>query len=439
MKRSRKSIRQAMLALIAEIVGQHDHPGLSARLGEMGFPTTGNAAELLKSITTRLGGEALANERLAIVLLDMLESPYPDGALLNFLRYIDTSGTPSVFLSTVAGGKPVREILATVFGASQYMSDIIIRNPGYLYWLIEKQTWERRETKDSYLAELMADAANFQTIDGKLNAARRLQRRALLKIGVQDLLGLHAVEETALALSHLAEAIAEGVLGMLWDSLPALKAVGPATGFAVLALGKLGGEELNYSSDIDLIYICKDAEDETIASYHELARKFTTAISEVTAEGYLYRVDLRLRPDGDVGPLVSPLAALMVYYENRGRPWEFQAMLKARVIAGDHSLGKRFLEDVSALAFSPTLSYSPVDAIAVMRRRIQESISTRDRTFNIKLMEGGIRDIEFIVQMLQLLHGSNQPDLRVSFSTRSSTGLFSKPTGSFGWWNTACK
>jgi glutamate-ammonia-ligase adenylyltransferase len=180
----------------------------------------------------------------------------------------------------------------------------------------------------------------------------------------------------------------------------------------VIALGKLGGRELNYSSDIDLIYVCGDADDETMAHNIKLARAFTTALTEVTPEGYLYRVDLRLRPDGQAGPLVNTEPSMRIYYENRGRPWEFQAMLKARTIAGDLELGRRLLRTVSGLVYNPSLSYSPLEDIARMRTQISENIPARDRSFNIKLMSGGIRDIEFTAQTFQLMHGHRNSELR---------------------------
>ncbi|MDH3215215.1 MAG: hypothetical protein OEN01_02855, partial [Candidatus Krumholzibacteria bacterium] len=413
MKRNRKTLEHELKALIIDIIRRPQLSDLASELNALGFSVTPALAESFKAIVVRMATASASETPLAGLLLDLLESPFPSGALVNLLRYIDKTGAPDTFLNIVAGGKPVREILSTVFGTSQYMSDIIIRNPGYLYWLIEKQTWERRETRASYLEDLKCDVANFQTVASKLDAARRFQRRMLLKIGVQDLLGQQTIEETTSSLSHLADAIAENVLDVLWQNLPGAE-VDTAPGLAVLALGKLGGGELNYSSDVDLIYLCEDTSDDKLVLYKDVAKRFTTVLSEVTAEGYLYRVDLRLRPDGDVGPLVNPFTSMMLYYENRARPWEFQAMLKARVIAGDCSVGKRFLGAISALMFNPTLSYSPVETIALMRNRIRQNMSLRDRSFNIKLMEGGIRDVEFIVQTLQLVHGHDYPELLVA-------------------------
>jgi len=407
---SRRKLGKQLERLIREVADPSASPSVERELNVLGYP---NLTESFEQIALRLGGSP---GHLATLMVDLLDSPHPDSAFVNLLRYLEASGASGAFLDTMAAGKPLREILATIFGSSQYMSDIIIRNPGYLYWLLEQSTWESEDTTDWFSRQLEVEAANFNSSEGKLHAVRRYHRRALLKTGVADLLGFRSVEETTAVLSNLADAITRVIVRLLWHST--VGDAEPDTGFAVIALGKLGGGELNYSSDIDLLYICDDVDDARYEEFARLARDLTRALSDVTREGYLYRVDLRLRPDGSVGPIVNTLTALRIYYENRGRPWEFQAMLKARVIAGDHGLGARFLTHISGLVFNPALSYSPVEAISLMRTRIRQNISSKDRSFNIKLMEGGIRDIEFIVQTLQLLYGNKEPSLRTPNTLR---------------------
>jgi glutamate-ammonia-ligase adenylyltransferase len=433
-------MRERIQPLIEAVAAGSTPPDLEERLRIAGVPANASTAGHFIRICRELGGGPGGEEKLAMILASLLESAHPTGALVNFLRYIDTVGVSGTFLNTLAEAVPLRDVLAAIFGGSQYMSDIIIRNPGYLYWLMEKDTWDEDDTAWTFEEALRGDVERFSTVDGKLNAARRFQRRMLLKIGVKDLLGIQEVESTAAKLSDLAEAIVSVVLEILWRDLsksspgaaatpgvdqsmsgarpsPPEFAPGPGasgSGFCVLALGKLGGRELNYSSDIDLIYICRDADDAWFEFYHKLGTRLTEALSSMTGEGYLYRTDLRLRPDGVSGPLVNSLTALRIYYEGRGRPWEFQAMLKARVIAGDRCVGGEFMTYVSGLLLNPSTIESPVEEIASMRKRIRENISDREKILNIKLMEGGIRDIEFIVQTLQLLHGSQAPSIRAA-------------------------
>jgi len=421
MKRADKTIHKALVDLIEEIVKSPAARDVGARLEAAGFPGAGNLVKSFEDVARHIATYDEARDQLATLLVELSSSPSPSGALKNFLRFQELSGSAGAFLNTIAGGKPLREILAVVFGSSQYMSDIIIRNPGFLYWLIEQDAWEGEDTVEAYRRSILENIAGFQTMETQLNGLRREHRKLLLRIGVKDLLGLTTIEETTASLSVLADVIVRLALDLLWGergSAHSLK--GEPPGLTVLALGKLGGAELNYSSDIDLIYVCDDVDGDELTALHKIGRRLTAVLSEITAEGHLYRVDLRLRPDGSTGPLVNSLTSARIYYEDRGRPWEFQAMLKARVVAGNEDVGRRFLDHIVALTGNPSLSYSPVESISLMRTRIRENISTHEQSFNIKLMEGGIRDIEFIVQTLQMLHGQKFPDIRVG---NTSNGL----------------
>jgi glutamate-ammonia-ligase adenylyltransferase len=402
-----KSIIEALKSLTASILEEKERIDTATRLVELGYPPSPAMADIFEKLAKKLCSEPSSLEHFSVVIVDFLRAPHAEGALLNFLRYTEITAMPGVLLSTLAQAGPLREVLAATFGSSQYMADIIIRNPGYLYWLIEQRTWDMEDTVDSFGAELMREVSFFHTKEGKLNAVRRFHRKALLRIGVQDLLGQRSIETTSARLSDLADAIIRTLLDILWGQGPPES----GDGFSVIALGKLGGRELNYSSDIDLIYLCRDTGDDEAAFYLALAQSLTEALSEITAEGYLYRVDLRLRPDGVSGPLVNTITSMRIYYENRGKPWEFQAMLKARVVAGDANLGNSFIDNISKLMFNPSLSYSPMEDIGRMRKRIQENIPVHERPFNIKLMEGGIRDIEFIVQTIQLIYIPQHPDI----------------------------
>jgi glutamate-ammonia-ligase adenylyltransferase len=410
-----KSLYEALKSLTASIVEDTERPDTAARLDKLGFVASPVLADTFEKLAKKFCVDSSVIEHFPVIIHDFLNAPHVEGALLNLLRYVEITAMPNVLLITLAEAGPLREVLATTFGSSQYMADIIIRNPGYLYWLIEQRTWDMEDSTESFEAELEHEVSIFNTREGKLNAIRRFHRKVLLRIGVQDLLGLRSIDTTTERLSNLADAIIRSLLNILWQEKLEKQTI-PETddGFTVVALGKLGGRELNYSSDIDLIYLCKDGSDSTTSFFRALAQSLTEALSEVTAEGYLYRTDLRLRPDGVSGPLVNTITSMRIYYENRGKPWEFQAMLKARAVAGDMDLANTFIENISKLIFNPSLSYSPVEDIGQMRKRIQENIPAHERPFNIKLMEGGIRDIEFIVQTIQLLHIPQHPDIRAT-------------------------
>ncbi len=386
-------------------------PPLEARLAECGFDGSVAVASSFRGACTRMLANGASDDDAVEIVEACLRSASPDAALRNLERYLEST-SPSVFVRTMLAARPVLHLVATVFGTSQHLSDILIRQPGFVYWLMEQRTWDSADDVASYEAWLDRETETFRTVEGKLNAVRRTHRQALLKIGALDLVGAAPVEEVTRRLSDLADACARVVLEIVFDET-AVDDTHPR-GLAIVAMGKLGGRELNYSSDIDLIFACDDADEDTMQFYTKVARRFTDAINALTEEGYLYRVDLRLRPDGKAGPLVNSESALRVYYENRGRPWEFQALLKARTIAGDTTLGGRVIEMLGKLIFNPALPYSPLEAVGAMRDQIKDNLSSSQRGYNIKLMAGGIRDIEFVAQAIQLMHGHRLPEIRTT-------------------------
>ncbi|MEJ2720437.1 MAG: hypothetical protein P8181_04770, partial [bacterium] len=205
--------------LITDIALGDELPDVSRELDAAGIAPNSTLVDSTVRIAKALAVNPESTRHLAVLLADQLDSPHPTGALVNFLRYLETVGVSGTFLRTLAEGPPIREILATVFGSSQYMADIIVRNPGYLYWLIERQTLEEADTSEELETALGRDTGMFETAEGRLNAVRRFQRRQLLKIGVKDLLGLDTLESTARQLSDLADAVARSVLRILWDDM----------------------------------------------------------------------------------------------------------------------------------------------------------------------------------------------------------------------------
>ena len=184
-------------------------------------------------------------------------------------------------------------------------------------------------------------------------------------------------------------------------------------------MGKLGGCELNYSSDIDLIFLY-DGEGKTNGPrpvgnhefFEHLARELVRLLTENTELGTAYRVDLRLRPDGQRGPMVMDLPAMLTYYDVRGRTWERQAYIKARPVAGDLDLGKQFLAQLSPWIYRRYLSRADIGGIKALKRRIEQKVHGDDQVRDVKVGHGGIRDIEFVIQFLQLLNGGDLPQLR---------------------------
>ncbi len=382
---------------------------LEERVGECGLGATVEVATSFHRVCERMLAAGLHDEDIILILEACLRGAAPDATIVNLDRFLENTGSVSVFLRTMLAAPPVLNLVTTVFGGSQHLADILVRQPGFVYWLMEQSTWDAADDVDSLGEWLAREVEAFRSVEGKFNAVRRAHRQALLKIGVLDMVSGASVEEVTRRLSDLADAVARTVLDVVFEELGD---DAQPRAIAVIAMGKLGGRELNYSSDIDLIFACEECDDDTMHFYTRVARRFTDAMSALTEEGYLYRVDLRLRPDGKAGPLVNTEQALLIYYENRGRPWEFQALMKARAIAGDLVLGERLLDSLGKLIYSSALPYSPLEAVGAMRDQIKESLRPAQRGHNIKLMAGGIRDIEFVTQAGQIMHAPRHRELR---------------------------
>jgi [glutamine synthetase] adenylyltransferase / [glutamine synthetase]-adenylyl-L-tyrosine phosphorylase len=316
------------------------------------------------------------------------------------------------------------EILAKTLGGSPYMAEILIRDPQYLYWVTDPQILYGPRKKREIDRELARALKTLSDERKRLDYLRVLKRRETLRIGVRDLLRLCSVEETLADLSTLAEAL---ISAAHWICSSALrreygiprKAFG---GFTILAMGKLGGGELNFSSDVDLIYLyASDQEEvgedgETISAseyFRRLCQKITVALSEFTSEGYVYRVDLRLRPEGKAGAIAYSLDGFERYYQSRGETWERLALLKAWPVAGDRALGRRFLEMARPFIYDRPFDLKALEVVRGIKRKIdQQMVIRQQRSRNVKLGAGGIREIELIVQTLQVCHGARTPQIR---------------------------
>ena len=294
------------------------------------------------------------------------------------------------------------ESLVTIFSGSQFLTEIILRNPENLNLLRYRKSLTQRKGAKQIQSEVTA-AIGAIPDEAKLNAIRLYQRGELLRIGASDLLALYDLRTVTQQLSNLAD-------GLVWACLElASRQSGiSANDFVVIALGKHGAEELNYSSDIDLLFVTAYDPIEKI----KLAERLINNIGGVTSEGFLYRVDMRLRPWGRDGFLVTTLDSYLQYIQQHAHLWEKQALLKARPIAGDISLGEKLLGYAEPLIFSHTPEEVRASVFA-MKQRTEQILQQKGRDWGeVKLGEGSIRDMEFVVQYLQLAHGDQYPDLR---------------------------
>jgi glutamate-ammonia-ligase adenylyltransferase len=287
---------------------------------------------------------------------------------------------------------------------SPFLSDLFVRYSEYATWLTGELKSGRRKTRQEFLESA------WRALESGLPELHRFQMREILRIGIRDLSGNVAMRDITSELSWLADAVIR--MAIEYASRELDERYGPSGArFTIIGVGKLGGEELNFSSDIDLIYIF--SEDVFNDRCFRLARRITEILTEPTSEGAFYRVDLRLRPEGSRGAIAFPLRTLQTYYDSWGETFERLALTKARVVAGDEDTGRRFMELIEPFVYRKYLDFAAIDEVGDIKRRINEQVEKSvglDR--DVKLGRGGIREIEFFVQALQVLYGGEQPGIR---------------------------
>jgi [glutamine synthetase] adenylyltransferase / [glutamine synthetase]-adenylyl-L-tyrosine phosphorylase len=348
---------------------------------------------------------------------DVDRSPDPQRSLRNLVRFLE-AGFATSLLREFMQFPALQRVLITLLSQSQYLSDILVRDPELFGWLTTTDALTRAKTKEEILEECRTAIGLFHRIEKKIDAVKRIHRREYLRIGAKEILREAGVRTVTAELSALADAVIEAVLEVGHADLCQRTGASFPSSLAAVGLGKLGGQELNFSSDIDLMFVYDRDEplaglgeriQSTFEFYSRLAEFCVRALSDMTAEGRLYRVDLRLRPDGSSGALVMSSRSYLTYYETRGELWERQMLLKARIVAGNQETGTVWLNGLLPFLFPKTQLKSPLAEIAEIKRQIE---ARSDSEVNVKLGSGGIRDVEFTVQALQLLYGGPNDRLR---------------------------
>lgn len=351
-----------------------DELGCREALGSLGFTDPGAACSALDHLLAADPGDVSTDALLSGCVL----SANPGRALYNASRLLCLSERP---------GCPVPgQDLAAFLGASQHMADLLLARPGLLADL--GQAFDPMRVG----RQLREAGAN----DDAEQALRQAQQTHLLAIAWADLIGGLDVEQVTILLSRLADAVITG----------AVEGLGAERYFAVIALGKLGGIELNYSSDIDLIFVRPDDVTDQVSS-DNIARRLIKLLSRQTPDGHLYRVDMRLRPEGGSGLLTRTTSSCLDYYRTRGRPWERQMLTKARTVIESESAGADLLRGTREWILK-----SGLDAAAVRQfKRLKTATEAHyaDQVQDVKQAPGGIRDIETIVQFLGLVHAAHNP------------------------------
>jgi len=308
------------------------------------------------------------------------------------------------------------EALLRLFALSDICAARIVRKPELLFWLSQPDVCTRGRSRAEMVATLDR-AVEDEIAAGNFRALRRWKGQEMTRIALRELASVAELEETTAELSQLAEICVREVFAH-WNAKLRESSGSPAAHFAILALGKLGGRELNHSSDVDLIFLySEEGELSPRVSYHQwfnrLSEKILETFSAPDPEGTLFRVDLRLRPEGGAGPLARSLESMENYYAGFGETWERIALIKARGIAGDRELAYEFLRQHQPFIYPRSPTPDLLDEIANIKRRIERDVVRTDAIErNVKLGRGGIREVEFVVQTLQFIHGGRNAFLQ---------------------------
>lgn len=338
--------------------------------------------------------------------------------------------TQSLAALAPASGSLIAQALPRVLAASEFVARTASAEPALFAELIESGDLLRAYAPGELAERTRQALAGVEDESELKRRLRRVRRREMLRLAFRDLAGFADLAEVMATATALADACLEAALAVLSSRAQGRYGVprteepsmgqGVPVGLVVLALGKLGGEELNFSSDIDLIFAyAADGETDGAPplSNHEyfvrLGQALIDALAQPTADGFVFRVDMRLRPNGASGPLALSFDAMEQYYQAHGREWERYALIKARVCAGDRAAGETLLARLAPFVYRRYLDYGALEAIRQMKALIEREVARKGLERHIKLGPGGIREIEFIVQALQLIRGGREPPLRV--------------------------
>jgi glutamate-ammonia-ligase adenylyltransferase len=408
-----------------------------AQLSQLGVLDTAQALRNFE-LTVEKIGEVGFSQLLPLMLADLSRAADPDMALNYFERFTGALSDIPSFVSLCRTRHDVLRSLITIFGASRFLSAFLvsIADEG-LTLLSDTAFFSQQSDKQRVAARLETLIAGDLDDKSFFHRLRLFRKQEMLRIGLRDLLGRADLQETVADLSYLAEVCLQKAY--VWADTALSRRNGrpmienpdgsstPA-GFAVIAMGKLGGRELNFSSDVDLMYVyTADGETEGLLSadnartnritnhqyFIKLAEKLSEAIGDKTEDGFVFRVDMRLRPEGQLGPLAQSLGGYEIYYESWGQTWERSALLKAAPAAGDEALGREFMKRIEPFVYRKYLDYSAIAEIRDMKQKINRNVEQKGRTHrDVKLGYGGIREIEFVVQALQLIYSGRDRKLR---------------------------
>lgn len=434
-----KDVLEKISKLLVKSINNTDDKSAIDCLEKLGFKDPKCSITNLRRIFSL---KPFDDEKRGKLISATTDSPNADLALNNMERLF--TALPDVTIEAIVKGDANVKDLSTICGASQFLANIILKSPSLLNWLILEDNILKSSSEEKKRAALAMDLKGIESMAELQKLLRRFKHREYLRIGTRDLTGRASTEEVMEELSDLASSCLQtsidGSEKILQEEYGQpeydfSKGNDEHKGFVILGMGKLGGRELNFSSDIDLIFLYGSEKGETSGInasgeqvkkiplhqyFVKLGEMIVKAMNEVTENGFVFRVDMNLRPDGQSGELVCSLRGAEIYYESWGQTWERSAMLKARPVAGDIALGETFLHNIRPFMYRKYLDFGAIEAISTMKKKIDAKIARDNQALtNLKLGTGGIREIEFFIQALQLINAGKIESLREKNSLKS--------------------
>src|SRR5246127_1213502 len=403
-----------------------DHTSVKSDLAAAAANIAFQDPQAARPILSRLRAH-LSPELSAAVPALLREAPDPDSALISFERLVsEPSGEMQRLLNQ---HHFLAHYAIVVFSHSRFLGETLIQNPDLLQTFLRERNLDHSFSREEFHESLARFRSRSFENDVSLLLAH-FKRREYVRIMLRDVLRLAPLAETTAEISALSDVLIEAALRDSKNWVPrryeAPRHLDPEgrlvdTPFAILSLGKLGGNELNYSSDVDLIYIFGDGEEPPNAAisnreyFIRLAQQATEILSRMTREGAAFRIDLRLRPQGGEGELAVSLSQALRYYASVAHDWEQQALIKVRHSAGDATLAREFIRSVQPAVYTEQVNFAAIKTALVAREKMQrrrQALEDSEQNIDVKIDRGGIRDIEFLVQCLQRVYGGAEPWLR---------------------------
>ena len=394
--------------LVSELLPDH--------LGQLGFADPERAAATIERLTENLGRRANVMQQVLVIMVEALATtPDPDLGLVRLAWLLDGSFRIGTILPVLRDSPIAISDIARLLGSSRVAAGWMRNHPEFARSLMNPEELVIPRTAEVLMAEA-TEAMQSAADDHDLQMAelRRFVRREQLRVAARDILGLASIIEIPQELTIIADAALAAAVDSLDPEMP----------FAVIGLGRYGGLDLSYASDLDVIFVYEGTNSDDARAANRTARGLLKEIGAQTAEGRAWEIDARLRPEGENGQLARSLEGYQRYYAERGQLWERQALLKRRFVAGDSELGHRFLQVADKWCYQADFSDAEVDEIRTMKRRIEaERLGSGSKARDVKLGAGGLSDIEFTVQLMQLQHGFGRTSISDNRTLPALAGL----------------